>query len=281
MSNDVATLPRVVADLRILDVHQHVGELPPRLPAAGGGDTPITPEIELSSRIAKLDARGVSQAVVIPNHGYMRPNGLADTRKVNDAIAAYRDRTPDRFPAAVGIVEPLYGEHGLPEIDRCKHELGLVGISLHTGFQGVRLNSVWVRRFLDRMGQVGLVPFVHCWGESPPEALWQMDIIAGDFPDLKMIVMSAFSTQDQGQLLPYVAERHPNLYFDTAVPRYVPDVLHAIRAVGAHRLVYGSDLYSVPTDQTADALPQLMSFPITDQEKAAMLSESARAVLGL
>jgi predicted TIM-barrel fold metal-dependent hydrolase len=93
--------------------------------------------------------------------------------------------------------------------------------------------------------------------------------------------MSAFSTQDQGQLLPYVAERHPNLFFDTAVPRYVPDILHAIRTVGAHRLVYGSDLYSVPTDLTADALPQLLTFPISDQEKASMLGDSARAVLGL
>jgi uncharacterized protein len=270
-----------MTEFRILDVHNHVGELPPRKPTAGGGDAPVTPELELSSRVAKLDARGVSQAVVIPNHGYMRPNGLADTRKVNDSIAAYRDRTPARFPAAVGIVEPLYGEHGMAEVDRCKNELGLVGVSLHTGFQGVSLNSVWVRRLIERMGTVGLVPFVHCWGESPPEALWKMDIIASDFPDLKMIVMSAFSTQDQGQLLPYVAERHPNLYFDTAVPRHVPDILHAIRTVGAHRLVYGSDLYSVPTDLTPDALPQLMSFPISDQEKASMLGDSARAVLGL
>ena len=267
---------------RILDVHNHVGELPRRGQVTSGVSEPgLTPEDELRSRLSKLDARGVSQAVVIPNHAYLRPQGLADTRKVNDAIAAYRDRTPDRFPAAVGISEPLYGEQGLAEIDRCKSELGLVGMSLHTGFQGVRLNSVWVRRFLERMGAIGLVPFVHCWGESPPEALWQMDVVAGDFPDLKMIVMSAFSTQDQGQFLPYVADRRPNLVFDTAVPRHLPDILHAIRTVGADRILYGSDLYSAPTDLTPDPLPQLLELPLDDREMAALLGESARAVLGL
>ena len=52
------------------------------------------------------DRGGVEQAIVIPGHGYERANGIADTRAENDAIAACRDRMPERFPGAVGIVEP-------------------------------------------------------------------------------------------------------------------------------------------------------------------------------
>ena len=64
----------------------------------------------------------VDQAIVIPSHAYLRPDGIADTRRVNDHIAAYREHDPKRFPAALGIVEPLYGARGLEEIDRLADE---------------------------------------------------------------------------------------------------------------------------------------------------------------
>src|SRR5881397_1422363 len=92
----------------VFDVHHHVG----RAFDALGGDLAAASEqvdVELETRLRIMDEGGVRQALVIPGHGYLRPNGLADTRRVNDEIAAYRDRTPDRFPVACGIVEPAYG----------------------------------------------------------------------------------------------------------------------------------------------------------------------------
>ncbi|MGR7003449.1 amidohydrolase family protein [Yinghuangia aomiensis] len=118
-------------DYEILDCHHHVGDVHGVL---GLGPTPTGSDPaadELAVRLATMDRNGVDRAIVIPGHGYLRPSGLADTRRINDAIAAYRDATPDRFPAAVGIVEPLYGPAGLDEVDRCAHELGLRGISFH------------------------------------------------------------------------------------------------------------------------------------------------------
>src|SRR5947208_14881435 len=119
----------------VFDVHHHVGrafdalggELDPG--AADGAEFAHT---ELVERLRIMAEGGVRQALVIPGHGYLRPNGLADTRRVNDEIAAYRDRTPDRFPVACGIVEPRDGEAALGELDRVAHELGLVAISFHT-----------------------------------------------------------------------------------------------------------------------------------------------------
>src|SRR5262249_7737777 len=123
---------------RVIDAHNHVGDLwgPENLYSDN-----LTRQGELDrdarARIAALTRRGVDQAVVIAAPSYLRPDGLVDTRRMNDLVAAYRDVDPDRFPAAVGVVEPLYGERGLAEVDRCKFELGLVGISFHTRFQGV------------------------------------------------------------------------------------------------------------------------------------------------
>ena len=123
---------------RILDVHHHVGDPVQALamPGAEGAAPPIGLDHELSVRLETMDRDGVDCALLIPGHSYLRPNGLADTRRINDGIAAYRDKTPDRFPAALGIVEPLYGRAGDEELRRIKGELGIVGVSFHTRVSG-------------------------------------------------------------------------------------------------------------------------------------------------
>ena len=136
-----------------------------------------------------MDEGGVRQAMVIPGHGYLRPNGIADTRVVNDEIAAYRDRTPDRFPVACGIVEPRDGAAAFAEIDRVADELGLVALSFHTRFQGVSLDSRWIVRYLERMGERNLVPVIHAMDDTPEEALWKLASIARELPDLTILAL--------------------------------------------------------------------------------------------
>lgn len=84
-------------------MHRHAGSA---LLAPGGPvDTVSNPasaseaaETELARRLGIMDLRGVDQAIVIFDHGYLRPRGLEDTCAENDAAARYRDRTPERFP---------------------------------------------------------------------------------------------------------------------------------------------------------------------------------------
>jgi len=265
-------------DFHVIDVHNHVGAL-----AGTGLNTDEDADAALKARVAVLTARGADQAVVIASHDYLRPDGIADNRRVNDQIAAWRGRRPGVFPAAVGIVEPLNGERGFAELDRCKHELGLVGVSFHTRLQGVSLDSAWVRRYLEKMGELGLVPFLHSIGESSAEALWKIDVLAGDFPDLPMIVLDAFSTFEQSLFLPHVADRRPNLVFDTALTHGVGFVLQAISRCGADRVLYGSDLYSTGSGVPAltDILADLVAAPLSPAEKAAVLGGNAIRILGL
>ena len=101
----------------VFDVHHHVGRA---FDALGGTlqdsstDLAEFERFELAERLRLMDEGGVCQALVIPGHGYLRPNGIADTRRVNDEIAAYRDATPDRFPVACGIVEPARRRASVP-----------------------------------------------------------------------------------------------------------------------------------------------------------------------
>src|SRR3954447_10140375 len=87
---------------------------------AGAGTPEELAEREVQTRLATMDATGVDQAVLIPGHGYIRADGLADTRRDSHRIAAAPDRLPSPSPAAIGVIEPMYGALGLDEVQRVK-----------------------------------------------------------------------------------------------------------------------------------------------------------------
>lgn len=266
----------------VFDVHHHVG----RAFDALGGALPSAEEqadfdrVELGDRLRIMDEAEVRQAMVIPGHGYLRPNGIADTQAVNDGIAAYRDATPDRFPVACGIVEPSHGSHSFDEIDRCAGELGLVALSFHTRFQGVSLDSAWVHRYLERMGEVGLVPIIHAMDDTPEEALWKLTAVARAHPDLTIIALDAFGGFEATRHCFHVAELAPNVVFDTSLSYNFDFIEDFARQFGAERVVFGTDLYSHPVGRRiSHLLPQIVASALSDDEKTAILGGTARRLL--
>ena len=269
----------------IFDCHHHVGDVRSFMPLTGDRDAPTDGEAlatERSERVRIMDAGGVHQAAVIPGHAYSRANGLADTRVLNDRIAAYRDAQPDRFPVAVGIVEPIFEEACLPELDRCARELGLVGISFHTRFQGVSMDSPWVARYVERVAELGMVPVLHAMTESSDEALWKTAEVARTFPEVTMLVLDAFSSFEGTREAFAIAERCSNLRWDTSLS-YNFDFLEAFAGqFGAERVVFGTDLYSPPLGRRISHLvPQILDSGLSDDEKTLILGGNARALFGL
>jgi predicted TIM-barrel fold metal-dependent hydrolase len=269
----------------IFDCHHHVGDVKAFLgeylggSGQAGGD-PL--DAEMAARLEIMDGGGVRQAAVIPGHGYERPNGVADTRRVNDAIAAYRDKQPDRFPVAIGIVEPLHGALSLDELDRVENELGLAGISFHTRFQGASMDSPWIHRYVERMGELGLVPVLHAMTESADEALWKTAQIARAFPDLPMLVLDAFSTFEGTKECSDVAETCANVLFDTSLSYNFDFIEFFAQRFGSDRVVFGTDLYSPPLGRRiSHLLPQILASGLTDADKAAILGGNARKLFGI
>jgi len=268
----------------VFDVHHHVGRAFDALggeldPADDGREEFAT--IELADRLRIMDAGGVRQAMVIPGHGYLRPNGIADTRMVNDEIAAYRDRTPDRFPVACGIVEPRDGAAAFGEIDRVADELGLVALSFHTRFQGVSLDSRWVVRYLERMGERNLVPVIHAMDDTPEEALWKLTSIARDLPDLTILALDAFGGFEATRQCFFVADVAPNIVFDTSLSYNFDFIEDFAVQFGHERVVFGTDLYSHPVGQRiSHLLPQILAATKLDETaKGAILGGTARRLL--
>lgn len=268
----------------VLDVHHHVGSA---FRALGGDlEEPVQDEAQLEHeraiRLEIMDRHLVDQAIVIPGHGYLRPRGIADTRTENDAIARYRDAAPDRFPAAVGIVEPRDGDASLDELTRVKEELGLVGISFHTRFQGVSLDSRYIIAYCERMAELGLVPVLHAMNETPEEALWKLAVVARAVPDLKILALDAFCSYEATRECFFIAEVAPNIVFDTSLSYNFDFIEDFANQFGPERVVFGTDLYSHPVGKRiSHLLQQILDSELSDDHKRLILADNARQLFGI
>ena len=269
---------------RVLDVHHHVGDPVQALamPGAEGASAPAGLEHDMRVRLETMDRDGIDCGLLIPGHSYLRPEGLADTRRINNGIAAYRDSMPARFPAALGIVEPLYGRAGDAELRRIKAELGLVGVSFHTRFQGVTTDSPLVLAQLELMGELGLVPFLHSVAESPEESLWRIHRVARAFPDLTMVVLDTFSSHEQSSHAMLVAELAPNLVFDSSLAYHIDPALRLIDRFGHHRVIFGTDLYSYPLGyHRSTVLAHWLESGLKPEVLQDVLAGTAERILGI
>jgi hypothetical protein len=249
----------------VVDVHHHVGDAFAALGGATDGPA-MTREayeaFELEERLRIMGEGGVKRAIVIPGHGYLRPAGHADTRAQNDRIAAC--------------------ELSLGELDRAKSELGLVGMSFHTRFQGVSLDSQWISRYVARMAELGLVPVIHAMDETPEEALWKVAVLARSCPEQPMLVLDAFGSYEATRQCFFTAEVAENLIFDTSLSYNFDFIEDFARRFGAERVVFGTDLYSHPVGRRiSHLLPQIVASSLTEDEKQRILAGNAERLFGL
>lgn len=273
-------------DYDVLDVHHHVGNafraLGGELESDSDLDAKAYAAEEIRSRFEIMDAARVQQALVIPGHGYERARGIEDTRAENDAIARYRDQHPDRFPGAIGIVEPRDGAASLPELERAKHELGLKGISFHTRFQGVSLDSQWILQYVARMAELELVPVVHAMNETPEEALWKLAVLARSIPETPVLALDPFCSYEATRECFFIAEVAPNLLFDTSLSYNFDFIEDFAVRFGAERVVFGTDLYSHPVGRRiSHLLPQIIASSLSDEDKRKILAGNARRLFGI
>ena len=100
--------------------------------------------------------------------------------------------------------------------------------------------------------------------------------------DLPMLVLDSFSSFEGTREAFSVAERCPNLLFDTSLS-YNFDFLEMFaKQFGAERVVFGTDLYSPPLGRRISHLvPQIIESSLTDDEKSLIFGGNARTLFGL
>jgi predicted TIM-barrel fold metal-dependent hydrolase len=260
------------------DIHHHLGSL------TGGSlqDEAGWQDRDYNNRIRVMQANGVTMAAILAATGYIQADGIKDTMRCNDTVAAYRDRDPKRFPVACGTVEPLHGARSLDELERIKYELHLEGVVWHHRFQGVVIDHQLMRPLLKKLSELDLVPLVHTNAESNMEAVWRLERIAVEFPELTFVAMDALTTNVNSQLTLDIAKRTPNILFDTAHVRSSGYIRHFVETVGSHRLAFGSLFYSYPASyERCASLEEVKAAQISEQDMTNILSLNARRLFKL
>ena len=262
--------------MEILDIHQHLG-LIEDFTAGSVADAAEDPERrEVRTRLATMDASGIDKAIIGPSYQYLMPRGAADTAAVNDRLARFRDANLERFPFAMGAIEPRHGEQALEEIRRLRRELGMVGVMWHNRLQGCYVDSPWMRRCAAVVIQEGMMNFVHCHHGSLLESPWRLERLAAEFPDAPFVVIDGLSGYEERELFFDICERRDNIYFDTGMWSGGAGMVNQVKhRIGAHRLVYGSGIYSYPMTGSPTEVPvrkHVVESDLTDAEKRGVLS---------
>ena len=100
---------------------------------------------------------------------------------------------------------------------------------------------------VDPATERGLPCYVHLFAESGMEEAWSLLDIARAHPDATIVALDGFSGSTQTRYLIDVAERCPNVLFDTAIAFPLMRPLDAfVEAFGSERLLFGTDSYARP-----------------------------------
>jgi uncharacterized protein len=264
--------------MEIFDIHHHLGSLIGGSLQEGDG----WQDRDYANRVRIMETNGVTMSAILAATGYIQADGIKDTIRCNDTVAAYRQRDRKRFPVACGTVEPLHGARSLAELERIKHELRLEGVVWHSRFQGVAVDHQLMRPLLKKVSDLGLVPLLHTNAESNLEAVWRLERLAVEFPEITFVAMDALTTNTNSQLVLDIAKRTPNILFDTAHVRSSAYVRQFVETAGSHRLLFGSLFYSHPASyEHCATLDEVKAAKISDADKANIFALNAKRLFKL
>jgi aminocarboxymuconate-semialdehyde decarboxylase len=271
-------------------------------------------------RLADLDAMGLDMQLVMPPPPqcyYTVPLDISAqaSRMVNDGLAEYVARKPDRF-VALGTVPLMDGNEAAKELERCVKTLGFKGVEILTNVDGHELSEPAYAPFWQKAEALGALVLIHPNGftegkrfsrfyfnnviGNPLETTIALHYLIFDgvlerHPNLKILAVHG------GGFLPAYAGRidhawgarsdshgdlpHPpttylkKIYFDTVV--FTPHQLaELVRLYGADHIIMGTDY---PFDMADyDPISHVASVDGFDASTiAAIAGGNAKRLLGL
>jgi predicted TIM-barrel fold metal-dependent hydrolase len=259
--------------VRVFDFHTHVGL---------GHDECDLFEVPGRDRFdAWLAAqpRPATEAVALPPGFYAWPNGLEDTARLNDLMAAWRAQ--GGCVAAFGVVEPHHGDAALAEIDRIA-AIGLQGIAWRHRGHGVFADVPVMERFVARAARHNLVLALHASRHSGNEALWRLWGLAEACPGARFVALGAVADFEQQEELLASARRAPNLRYDLTGLRGRHELKRLVDTFGAERLLFGTGAHDTGEALAVAGHARLVTeAAIPDTAKEQILWRNAAVLLGL
>ncbi len=271
-------------------------------------------------RLADLDAMGLDMQLVMPPPNqcyYTVPLDVSvkASRMVNDGLAEYVSRKPDRF-VALGTVPLIDGNEAAKELERCMTTLGMKGAEILTNVDGHEISEPAYAPFWKKAEELGALVLIHPNGftdakrftrfyfnnviGNPLETTIALHYLIFDgvlerHPDLKILAvhgggyLPAYSGRidhawgarsDSHGALPHPPTSYlKKIYFDTVV--FTPHQLaELVRLFGADHIIMGTDY---PFDMADyDPIGHVASVDGFDASTiAALAGGNARRLLGI
>jgi predicted TIM-barrel fold metal-dependent hydrolase len=248
----------------IVDVHSHVG----RTITSDVGQT-------VEEWIALMATSGVDRAVLSVAAGGLQADGIADTRRANDGVAAAVAARPDLFPVGLASVEVRHGAAGVAEVGRAFDELGLKGLAFHATFEGFSVDSAAFGAVLDATGDRRGLVLLHSTpdAKASPRAI---AAVAARYPALTFVMGHPLFSDDQKAQAVEAVLATPNVHVDIAYQADPATTEFFVREVGSGRVLFGSD---APFFPPAEVIASVERAGITDADREAIFAGNALALL--
>jgi predicted TIM-barrel fold metal-dependent hydrolase len=249
----------------VIDVHVHVGH-------NIVFDTGQTPD----ECLAAMDRSGVARAIVSAVAGGRQVDGIADTMRLNDAIAEAVRTHPDRFPIGLAGIEIRHDEKAVDELERAFTQLGLRGMVLHPTFEGILVGSTDV---LDPLFELAAKFGGLCLLHATPDAMGSPRAIAelaARYPAVTVIMgHPALTRAQRDEATAAVADRD-NVYVDVAYQHDPQNTEALVAALGPDRVLFGSDAPFYDVGATLDSVRRAA---LSDDARERILHHNAAALI--
>jgi predicted TIM-barrel fold metal-dependent hydrolase len=253
---------------------------------------PLMPKIRkltmsIEAFIEQLNKMGVEKAVIF-NLDEETPSGIAGLP--NDYYADIVKNHPEKFIGFAGI-DPLKKMKAVREISRC-YDLGLRGVAVRPFMFGIPPHDAKMYPIYSKCVELDIPIWFHLSinyssNSMEVERPIYLDIVAQDFPELKMIAgHGGWPWVDE---LVAVAWKNPNIYIDIAsyLPKYIgmkgtgwESLIHYGNSILQDKILFGSTWLFMGTTikKLAD---DVMTLPLKEEVKKKWLYHNAAKLLGI
>lgn len=227
--------------------------------------------LEADALLATMDRLGIDRALVAPGERCL----AYDNAEGNAYVAEAATRSDGRL-IPYAVANPWRGAAAVDELRRA-YDAGARALNVDSVLQGFDLLDGLLDPLLEYAREVGW--FVYVRTGTPPSALpLPLATLARRYPDLDFVMGRSGATDFWIDAAP--ALRHaPNLYGDTCYAPWdtVLSELAGDPEIGVSRLVFSTDApYTVPDAELA----RVVDWPIADDERAEVLGDVVRRLLG-
>jgi predicted TIM-barrel fold metal-dependent hydrolase len=266
----------------------------------------LTKQADPEALLGYMDKYGVDIACLLPE-SMMDTTGYTSRWVSNGEMARVVDSHPDRFMYQPNVSPIKFKgvKNTVWEMEYWVKERGARIFKFYPP-EDTYMNDPDLWPFYEKAEELGIVLDIHtgfCWvppGKSKYALPLQLDDVARDFPDLKIVAFHmGYPYCDD---LNMVAMGHPNIYvclsllvpWALSAPRKFAKILgEAMRFVGPDRIIWGTD-YAGFGAQIAGAVQGLREFQfpedmqkgygypaLTDEDRAKIFGQNLAGLLGI